>query len=229
MFILVIIFVAILGHNGSGKSTLAKHLNALLLPALGDVYIDSMNTKDSKLIWKIREKVGMVFQNPDNQLVATVVEDEVAFGPENLGLKPLEIKERVNQSLHAVGMQDYRNFAPHLLSGGQKQKIAIAGILALLPKYLVLDEPTTMLDFNSKEEIKKIIKKLNQAGTTIIYITHFMEEALLAQRVLVMREGKIVDDGTPEHIFTKEDFLLSLEDLLKELINLRKKLGKNLN
>ncbi|HHY12848.1 MAG TPA: energy-coupling factor transporter ATPase [Firmicutes bacterium] len=195
-------FVVVLGPNGSGKSTLAKHFNALLLPDDGDVWIFGMNTKDSESTWEIRRSAGMVFQNPDNQLVATVVEEDVAFGPENLGVKPQDIRELVANALEAVGMEAFNRHAPHHLSGGQKQRVAIAGILAMKPKCIILDEPTAMLDPAGREEVMKTIKGLNEEmGITIIHITHFMDEALYADRVIVMNEGQIVMQGTPKTVF----------------------------
>ena len=195
-------FIAIIGTNGSGKSTLAKHFNALLLPTSGRVIIDGMDTSNETELWKIRAAVGMVFQNPDNQLIASIVEDDIAFGPENLGIEPSEIKRRVDLSLEAVKMTEFKNFAPHKLSGGQKQRIAIAGALALNSKYIVFDEPTAMLDPQGRDEVLTVIKKLNNENNlTVIYITHFMEEALLANRVVVMQSGKIIKTGTPKEIF----------------------------
>lgn len=194
-------FVAILGENGSGKSTFARLLNALLIPTEGDVYINGMNTKDSRRTWDIRQNVGMVFQNPDNQLVATVVEDDVAFGPENLGVPQSEIRERVDMALKAVDMYEHRLREPYRLSGGQKQRVAIAGIIAMKPKCIVLDEPTAMLDPLGRAEVMETIMKLNRAdGITIILITHFMEEAVLADRVIVMNKGEIKMDGTPKEV-----------------------------
>ena len=195
-------FIAIIGTNGSGKSTLAKHFNALLLPTSGGVFVDSINTSNEIDLWKIRSKVGMVFQNPDNQLIAALVEDDVAFGAENLGISADEIEQRVDLSLDSVGMLDFKNFAPHKLSGGQKQRIAIAGVLAMNTKCIVLDEPTAMLDPQGRQEVLKTVKNLNSKGMTIIYITHFMEEAINADRVVVMKLGKIVKIGTPREIFT---------------------------
>ena len=195
-------FVAIIGTNGSGKSTLAKHFNALLIPTSGQVIIDGMDTSNESNLWKIRSKVGMVFQNPDNQIIAALVEDDIAFGPENLGIAPEKIERRVDLSLNAVGMLDFKNFAPHKLSGGQKQRIAIAGALALQTKCIVFDEPTAMLDPQGREEVIAEIKKLHAQGMTIIYITHFMEEAMLAERVVVMNSGQIIKIGTPREIFT---------------------------
>ena len=197
-------FVAILGHNGSGKSTLAKHLNALLTPYSGVVYINGMNTTDPENLWYIRQTAGMVFQNPDNQIVATIVEEDVAFGPENLGVPPLQIRKRVDESLLNVGMFEYRKNSPHLLSGGQKQRIAIAGILAMKPKCIVLDEPTAMLDPSGRKEVIDTITKLNkEENITIVLITHYMDEAVNADRVYVMDDGKIVIEGTPKQVFSK--------------------------
>jgi energy-coupling factor transport system ATP-binding protein len=196
-------FVAVIGANGSGKSTLAKHLNALLLPASGKCFIQGMDTADAGCLWKIRQTAGMVFQNPDNQIVAAVVEEDVAFGPENLGVQPEEIARRVEEALDAVEMGDYRQHGPHLLSGGQKQRVAIAGVLAMRPKCLVLDEPTAMLDPKGRREVLNTALKLNKTeGITIIYITHFMEEAVEADRVVVMEGGRIIEQGTPEVIFS---------------------------
>ena len=196
-------FVAMLGTNGSGKSTLAKHFNALLLPTSGTCSIGGLDTADAAELWRIRQQVGMVFQNPDNQIIAAVVEDDVAFGPENLGVPPEEIGSRVTAALEAVRMEKYRNFAPHLLSGGQKQRIAIAGALAMHTKALVLDEPTAMLDPVGRREVLAVVKRLHEEqGITVLYITHFMEEAAAADRIVVMEKGQIAADGTPREIFT---------------------------
>lgn len=196
-------FVALLGHNGSGKSTLAKLINGLLIPGEGDVIVDGMNTKNEEEIWDIRRNAGMVFQNPDNQLVATIVEDEVAFGPENLGVDPIEIRRRVDKALLDVGMIDYKKNAPHLLSGGQKQRVAIAGILAMSPKYIILDEPTAMLDPSGRREVIDTLVKLNkEENKTIILITHYMEEAAISDRVIVMEDGNIVLRGSPREVFS---------------------------
>ena len=204
-------FVAVLGSNGSGKSTLAKHLDALLLPTNGTCRIDGMDTKNADQVWRIRQKVGMVFQNPDNQLIAAVVEDDVAFGPENLGVKPCEIRQRVDEALAAVGMTKFRTFAPHLLSGGQKQRIAIAGALAMRTECLVFDEATAMLDPEGRAEILSIVKKLHdEQHITIVYITHFMEEAAVADRVIVLDHGKLAMDGTPREVFARADELQEL-------------------
>lgn len=204
-------FVAIIGTNGSGKSTLAKHFNALLLPTSGTCTINGLNTTDPKDLWDIRQIVGMVFQNPDNQIVATVVEEDVAFGPENLGIPPAEIAERVNQALELVGMSDYRLHGPHLLSGGQKQRVAIAGALAMQSKCLVLDEPTAMLDPLGRKEVLQTVKQLHAAsGITVVYITHFMEEAAAADRIVVMEQGKIVYSGNPIAVFSQVELLKGL-------------------
>ena len=195
-------FVAVLGHNGSGKSTLAKHLNAILLPSGGKVYVSGMDTADEQKLLDIRRTVGMVFQNPDNQIVANVVEDDCAFGPENLGFPPAEIRTRVDEALRAVGMYEYRGHAPHLLSGGQKQRVAIAGILAMEPRCIVLDEPTAMLDPTGRREVLDTIKGLNRKrGVTVVLITHHMDEAAQADRLVVMAKGKIVADGAPKTVF----------------------------
>ena len=197
-------FVAILGANGSGKSTLAKHLNALLLPTSGHVIVAGMDTLATKELWQIRQQVGMVFQNPDNQIIAAIVEDDVAFGPENLGVPTEELPARVTEALRTVGMQHYRSCAPHLLSGGQKQRVAIAGALAMQTKCLVLDEPTAMLDPQGRADILACVKKLHEErGITIVYITHFMEEAAAADRIVVMDQGHIVTQGTPHEIFSQ--------------------------
>ena len=195
-------FVAIIGTNGSGKSTLAKHFNALLLPTGGKVFVDGLDTSDAENLWHVRENVGMVFQNPDSEIVAAIVEDDVAFGLENLGIAPEKIRERVDLALEAVNMSGYKNFAPSKLSGGQKQRIAIAGVVAMQTKVIVLDEPTAMLDPQGRREILSLVKRLHACGKTIIYITHFMEEAAQAQRVFVMERGKILRVGTPHEIFT---------------------------
>ena len=195
-------FVAVLGTNGSGKSTLAKHLNAILLPTEGICRIDGMDTRDTAHLWDIRQEVSMVFQNPDNQIIAAVVEEDVAFGPENLGVPSTEIHRRVEASLRAVEMTAFRNFAPHLLSGGQKQRVAIAGAMAMRTRCLVLDEPTAMLDPAGRKEVLTTVRELHRhAGITIVYITHFMEEAAAADRVLVMEKGRLVEDGPPRKIF----------------------------
>ena len=204
-------FLTILGRNGSGKSTLAKHFNAILLPEGGKVYVDSMDTMDEQLIFDIRQKVGMVFQNPDNHIVATLVEDDVAFAPENLGVPPEEIVKRVDEALQIVGMSEYKKHAPHLLSGGQKQRVAIAGVIAMKPKYLIFDEPTAMLDPIGRREVIRTIKKLNrEEGLTIILITHNMEEAVESDRIVVIDRGNIIKEGTPSEIFSCVDEMNSL-------------------
>jgi len=201
-------FVVILGHNGSGKSTFAKLLNALYAPTDGEVLIHGMNTKDESKVWDIRKTCGMVFQNPDNQLVATLVEEDVAFGPENLGIPSDEIVRRVKDALATVELSGFENRAPHMLSGGQKQRVAIAGILAMLPDIIVFDEPTAMLDPHGRNEVLKTIHKLNkEQGKTIIYITHYIEEAIHADRILVLGGGRVLLDGTPKQVFTQYDLL----------------------
>src|SRR5690554_2380497 len=191
-------FLVVLGHNGSGKSTFAKHMNALLLPQGGKIYIDGIDGSIPENTWEVRKRAGMVFQNPDNQMVATVVEEDVAFGPENLGVEPKEIRKRVDKALKDVQMYDFRKHAPHLLSGGQKQRVAIAGIIAMRPKIIILDEPTAMLDPSGREEVMKTIRQLNEEyNITIVHITHFMEEAVQGDRIVVMEEGKIIIDDTP--------------------------------
>lgn len=195
-------FVAVLGHNGCGKSTLAKLCNAILVPQQGKVYIDGIDTADEDRLYDIRQRVGMVFQNPDNQIVATIVEDDVAFGPENLGVEPSEIRKRVDEALKNVGMYEFRSFEPHKLSGGQKQRVAIAGIIAMQPDCIVLDEPTAMLDPRGRREVMATVKRLNEEyGITVIFITHYMDEAVKANRVIVMDKGKIVLDGKPKEVF----------------------------
>ncbi len=203
-------FVAIVGSNGSGKSTLAKHLNALLLPSSGEVLVCGMSTADPDNTWEIRRRCGMVFQNPDNQLVSSVVEDDVAFGPENLGVDPAEIRQRVDNALNAVGMYEFRKKGPHLLSGGQKQRIAIAGVLAMQPECIVFDEPTAMLDPSGRAEILKIIRGLHKEGKTVILITHFMEEAAQADRIIVMDKGRPILDETPAALFAHGEKLQEL-------------------
>ena len=201
-------FVAVIGHNGSGKTTLAKHFNAILLPGGGHVFVDGMDTTNEELIIEIRRRVGMVFQNPDNQIVATVVEEDVAFAPENLGYPSEEIRKRVDEALKIVGMYQYRNHAPHLLSGGQKQRIAIAGVLAMRPKCIVFDEPTAMLDPRGRERILSIMRDLrDNHGVTVILITHHMDEAIDADRLIVMSDGDILLDGTPREVFRDIDIL----------------------
>ena len=204
-------FTVILGHNGSGKSTLAKLLNGLYKPETGDVLVDGINTRDEEREIEIKRRVGRVFQNPDNQLVASIVEEDVAFGPENLGLKPEQTRMRVDEALKAVGMYEFRKSTPHHLSGGQKQRIAIAGIIAMQPECIVLDEPTAMLDPKGRHEIIDTVVRLNrEKGKTVVLITHFMEEAELADRVLVMNDGKIISDGTPKTVFNDIKLLKSV-------------------
>lgn len=199
-------FLVVLGHNGSGKSTLAKLINGLITPTRGNVSVMGMNTQDPDKIWQIREKAGMVFQNPDNQIVATIVEEDVAFGPENLGVPQAELRTRVDEALKIVEMLEYKKHAPHLLSGGQKQRVAIAGILAMKPDCIILDEPTAMLDPTGRIEVMNTIKKLNkEENKTIVLITHYMDEAVEADRILVMKEGEIVMEGTPKEIFKQVD------------------------
>lgn len=204
-------FVTIIGHNGSGKSTLAKHINALLKPSEGDVWVKGMNTKDDEETWNIRQTAGMVFQNPDNQIVATIVEEDVAFGPENLGVPSAEIRARVEEALKTVGMLEFRDKGPHLLSGGQKQRIAIAGVIAMKPDCIVLDEPTAMLDPSGRKDVIDTIKKLNrEENITVVNITHFMEEAVASDRVIVMEDGDIVLEGTPREVFSQVGKLKTL-------------------
>lgn len=221
-------FIAVIGANGSGKSTLARHLNALLLPTEGKCIVAGMDTADDKNLWNIRQHVGMVFQNPDNQIVAAIVEEDVAFGPENIGVPPAEIRTRVDNALAAVGMTEYAKHAPHLLSGGQKQRVAIAGVLALEPDCIVLDEPTAMLDPRGRIEIVNTVKKLNrEKNITVVYITHYMEEAMQADRIIAMEHGVIKMQGKPEEIFTKvkELHALGLETPLaaQAAVDLRQK------
>jgi len=204
-------FVAIVGSNGSGKSTLAKHFNALLLPSEGQVTVDGLNTQEKKYLWDIRQKVGMVFQNPDNQIVAAIVEEDVAFGLENIGLPSHQIRERVAEVLKSVDLWDYREQAPHLLSGGQKQRLAIAGVIAMRPSYIVLDEATAMLDPLGRKEVMDTIKVLHRnEGITVVHITHFMDEAVQANRVIALQAGRISLDGSPRHIFKQINTLRSL-------------------
>ncbi len=204
-------FVAILGHNGSGKSTLAKHINAILLPTEGTLWVDGMDTKDENRLWDIRQDAGMVFQNPDNQIIGTVVEEDVGFGPENLGVPTDEIWRRVEESLQAVGMLKYRKHSPNRLSGGQKQRVAIAGVMAMHPRCIVLDEPTAMLDPHGRRSVIRTVQKLNkEEQITVILITHYMEEVIEADRVFVMDDGKVVMQGTPKEIFSQVDRLKEL-------------------
>ena len=214
-------FVAVLGHNGSGKSTLAKHMNAILLPTGGTVYVDGIDTADEDRLLDIRRTVGMVFQNPDNQIVANVVEEDVAFAPENLGVPPEEIRQRVDDALKTVGMYEFREHAPHLLSGGQKQRVALAGVLAMAPRCIVLDEPTAMLDPVGRREVMDTIKKLNlTAGVTVVLITHHMDEAAQADRLVVMSKGKVVADGTPRDVFSHVEALKSVGLTVPETVEL---------
>lgn len=204
-------FIAILGHNGSGKSTLAKHINAILYPTEGTVWVDGMNTTDESHLWDIRQEAGMVFQNPDNQIIGQVVEEDVGFGPENLGVPTKEIWQRVEESLKAVGMYEFRKYSPNKLSGGQKQRVSIAGVIAMHPKCIILDEPTAMLDPNGRKEVIRAVRALNDVERiTVILITHYMEEIIHANRVFVMDEGKIAMEGTPREIFSQVEKLKSL-------------------
>lgn len=204
-------FVAILGHNGSGKSTLAKHINAILYPTEGTVWVDGMDTTDEKRLWDIRQNAGMVFQNPDNQIIGQVVEEDVGFGPENMGVPTAEIWERVEESLKAVGMYEFRKHSPNKLSGGQKQRVSIAGVIAMHPKCIILDEPTAMLDPNGRKEVIRAVRALNAAeGITVVLITHYMEEIIHADKVFVMDKGKIAMEGTPREIFSQVERLKEL-------------------
>ena len=219
-------FVVVLGHNGSGKSTLAKHMNAVLLPSGGTVYVEGMDTRDEALLLEIRRRVGMVFQNPDNQIVANVVEEDVAFAPENLGVPSEEIRRRVDDALAAVGMSEFTRHAPHLLSGGQKQRVAIAGVIAMAPECIVLDEATAMLDPAGRREVLSAIRTLNQErGITVVLITHHMDEAMDADRLIVMNDGKLVIDGAPAEVFTQVEALramgLAAPDTVELLYGLR--------
>lgn len=203
-------FIAVLGHNGSGKSTLAKHINALLTPSEGTLWVNGMDTSDEDHLWDVRQSAGMVFQNPDNQIIGTIVEEDVGFGPENMGIPTNEIWERVEESLKAVNMLKYRHHSPNRLSGGQKQRVAIAGVVAMHPKCIVLDEPTAMLDPNGRKEVIRAVRALNQVeDITVILITHYMEEVIYANKVLVMDDGKVVMQGTPREIFSQVDTLKS--------------------
>lgn len=219
-------FTAIIGKNGSGKSTLAKNLNGLLLPTHGRILVASMDTRDDELIWKIRQTAGMVFQNPDNQLVSSIVEDDIAFGPENLGVEPREIRRRVDNAIKAVAMEDYLLAAPHHLSGGQKQRIAIAGVLAMKPDCIIFDEPTAMLDPEGRRDVLNIIHTLSKEGITIILITHFMEEAAQADRVIIMDDGKILLDNTPSKVFKEEEVLINANMELPMAVDMAKRLRK---
>lgn len=204
-------FIAVLGHNGSGKSTLAKHINAILYPTEGTVWVDGMDTSDEEKLWDIRQEAGMVFQNPDNQIIGQVVEEDVGFGPENLGVPTKEIWERVEESLKAVGMYEFRKYSPNKLSGGQKQRVSIAGVIAMHPKCIVLDEPTAMLDPNGRKEVIRAVRALNDVeGITVILITHYMEEIIHANKVFVMDKGSIAMEGTPRKIFSQVERLKEL-------------------
>ena len=221
-------FTVILGHNGSGKSTLAKMMNGLNKPTVGDVFVNGINTKDEETELQVKKTVGMVFQNPDNQLIASIVEEDVAFGPENLGISPAEIRERVDEALKSVGMYEFRESTPHRLSGGQKQRIAIAGIIAMKPECLVLDEPTAMLDPKGRAEIINTLLKLNREnGITVVLITHYMEEAENADRVIVMNDGEIIDDGTPKEIFKNVEKLKQVGLDVPQATELLYELSKN--
>lgn len=226
-------FLVILGHNGSGKSTIAKHMNALITPSEGTVIVDGLDTSNPEVLWDIRAKAGMVFQNPDNQLVATIVEEDVAFGPENLGIDPAEIRKRVDDGLEKVGMSEYKRHAPHLLSGGQKQRVAIAGILAIEPECIIFDEPTAMLDPSGRKEVLNNIKYLNKEhGMTIILITHYMDEAAQADRIIVMDDGSIKMEGTPREIFPQVERMKTIGldvPQVTELAYELKKAGININ
>lgn len=214
-------FTAVLGHNGSGKSTFAKHLNAILLPSGGKVYVGGIDTADESRLFDIRKTAGMVFQNPDNQIVANVVEEDVAFACENMGLPPEEIRRRVDESLAAVGMSDHAKSAPHLLSGGQKQRVAIAGILAMQPRCIVMDEPTAMLDPSGRAEVMAAIQRLNRSmGVTVVLITHHMDEAAAAQRVIVMKQGRVALDGTPRQIFSQVERMRELSLSVPQTVEL---------
>jgi len=219
-------FTAIIGRNGSGKSTLAKNLNGLLLPSGGTIYVKNWDTRDDEHIWDIRQTAGMVFQNPDNQLVSSIVEDDVAFGPENLGVDPVEIRARVEKALADVNMGRYKKKAPHLLSGGQKQRIAIAGVVAMKPECIIFDEPTAMLDPKGRQEIMDIIKELHDEGITVILITHFMEEAVKADRVIIMHDANVILDGTPAEVFSQEEKLHQVNLEIPMAASLAQKLRK---
>lgn len=204
-------FIAVLGHNGSGKSTLAKHINGLLVPTEGTLWVDNMDTSEEEDIWKIRQKAGMVFQNPDNQIIGSVVEEDIGFGPENIGIPTEEIWKRVDESLQATGMVAYRHHSPNKLSGGQKQRVAIAGVMAMRPECIVLDEPTAMLDPNGRKEVLKAVRELNEKeGVTVILITHYMEEVVFADHVFVMDQGRVVMQGTPREVFSRVEELKAL-------------------
>ena len=221
-------FVAILGHNGSGKSTLAKHINAILYPTEGTVWVDGMDTAEEKNLWEVRQSAGMVFQNPDNQIIGQVVEEDVGFGPENMGVPTAEIWERVEESLKAVGMYEYRKHSPNKLSGGQKQRVSIAGVIAMHPKCIILDEPTAMLDPNGRKEVVRAARALNTAeGITVVLITHYMEEIIHADKVFVMDKGKIAMQGTPKEIFSHVEQLQELRLDVPQVTLLTHELQKN--
>ncbi len=221
-------FTAILGHNGSGKSTIAKHMNAILLPCGETVWVDGIDTRDEEKLFDIRSRVGMVFQNPDNQIVATIVEEDVAFALENMGVPPDEMRERVDDALKSVGMYEYREHSPHQLSGGQKQRVAIAGIIAMRPECIVLDEPTAMLDPKGRKEVLKTIRRLNaKFGITIILITHYMEEAALADRIVVMDNGEIIMDGVPRDVFSNVELMKRVGLDVPQVTELMYLLGKS--
>ena len=219
-------FTAIIGRNGSGKSTLAKNLNGLLLPSGGVIYVKNWDTRDDDHIWDVRQTAGMVFQNPDNQLVSSIVEDDVAFGPENLGVDPAEIRRRVDKALESVNMGKFRKKSPHLLSGGQKQRIAIAGVVAMKPECIIFDEPTAMLDPKGRQEIMSIIRELHEEGITVVLITHFMDEAVQADRVIIMDRGHILLDGTPENVFSEEEIIREASLDLPLAVELAQRLRK---
>ena len=221
-------FTAVLGHNGSGKSTFAKHLNAILLPTGGTVWVGGIDTKEESRLFDIRKTAGMVFQNPDNQIVANVVEEDVAFACENMGLPPAEIRSRVDEALSAVGMTEFARHAPHLLSGGQKQRIAIAGVLAMRPRCIVMDEPTAMLDPSGREEVIAAVRKLNrETGMTVVLITHHMDEAALADRVIVMKGGKVALDGTPRQVFSQVERMEELSLTAPQTVLLLRELNRD--
>ena len=219
-------FTAIIGRNGSGKSTLAKNLNGLLLPSGGRIFVRGWDTSDDNHIWDVRQSAGMVFQNPDNQLVSSIVEDDVAFGPENLGIDPVEIRRRVDDALTAVNMGKYKKKSPHMLSGGQKQRIAIAGVVAMKPECIIFDEPTAMLDPKGREEIMEIIRQLHDEGITVVLITHFMDEAVQADRIIIMDRGHVLLDGTPEEVFAQEETIREASLDLPLAVELAQKLRK---
>ncbi len=219
-------FTAVIGRNGSGKSTLAKNINALLVPTTGLIFVDGYDTQDESAIWEVRQRAGMVFQNPDNQLVSAIVEDDVAFGPENMGIPTDEIRKRVNESLTSVGMYQERKKAPHLLSGGQKQRVAIAGVIAMRPEIIIFDEPTAMLDPKGREDVKKIIRQLHAEGITVLLITHFMDETIDTDRIIIMNQGEVAIDGSPAEVFQKADIIKSLDLELPKPVELASRLRK---